>query len=96
MTARSRRACNVLLLAKQGWTPVDVRDLDGDERSGFQLLLELIPGGAKKDLSAAQAKALLAKVRPRNIAGKTRRRAVVELIGDLELRAQEGRRQGAH
>jgi hypothetical protein len=30
-----------------------------------QLLLQLIPGGAKKDLSAAQAKALLAKVRPR-------------------------------
>ena len=29
-----------------------------------QLLLELIPGGAKKNLSAAQAKALLAKVRP--------------------------------
>ena len=35
-----------------------------------QLLLELIPGGAKKDLSAAQAKALLAKVRPRDAAGK--------------------------
>ncbi len=29
------------------------------------LLLELIPGGAKKDLSAAQAKKLLATVRPR-------------------------------
>jgi hypothetical protein len=29
-----------------------------------QLLLELIPGGAKKDLSAAQANALLEKVRP--------------------------------
>jgi len=29
-----------------------------------RLLLELIPGGAKKDLSAAQAKALLATVRP--------------------------------
>jgi transposase len=28
------------------------------------LLLERIPGGAKKDLSAAQAKALLAKVGP--------------------------------
>jgi transposase len=28
------------------------------------LLLELLPGGAKRDLSAAQAKALLAKVRP--------------------------------
>lgn len=48
------------------------------------LLLELIPGGAKKDLSAAQAKALLAKVRPRDIAGKTRRRVAAELIADLE------------
>src|ERR1019366_5100442 len=49
-----------------------------------QLLLELIPGGAKRALSAAQAKALLAKVRPRDIAGKTRRRVAAELIGDLE------------
>ena len=48
------------------------------------LLLELIPGGAKKDLSAAQAKALLATVRPRDIAGKTRRRVAAELIVDLE------------
>ena len=48
------------------------------------LLLELIPGGAKKDLSAAQAKALLAKVRPRDAAGKIRRRVAAELIGDLE------------
>jgi transposase len=49
-----------------------------------QLMLELIPGGAKKDLSAAQAKALLAKVRPRDAAGKTRRRVAAELIADLE------------
>jgi transposase len=49
-----------------------------------RLLLELIPGGAKKDLSAAQAKALLAKVRPRDAAGKTRRRVAAELIADLE------------
>ena len=49
-----------------------------------QLLLELIPGGAKKDLSAAQAKALLAKVRPRDVAGKARRRVAAELIADLE------------
>ena len=49
-----------------------------------QLLLELIPGGAKKDLSAAQAKVLLARVRPRDVAGKTRRRVAAELIGDLE------------
>ncbi len=44
-----------------------------------QLLLELIPGGAKRDLSAAQAKALLAKVRPRDAAGKARRRVAAEL-----------------
>jgi transposase len=49
-----------------------------------QLLLELIPGGAKKNLSAAQAKALLAMARPRDAAGKARRRVAAELIGDLE------------
>jgi len=49
-----------------------------------QLLLELIPGGAKKDLSARQARALLAKVRPRDVVGKTRRRVAAELIADLE------------
>ncbi len=48
------------------------------------LLLELIPGGAKKNLSAAQAKALLAKVRPRDTASKARRRVAAELIADLE------------
>jgi transposase len=48
------------------------------------LLLELLPGGAKKDLSAAQAKALLAKVRPRDLVGKTRRRLAAELVADLE------------
>jgi transposase len=48
------------------------------------LLLELLPGGAKKDLSAAQARALLAKVRPRDQVGKTRRRLAAELVADLE------------
>ena len=48
------------------------------------LLLELIPGGAKKDLSAAQAKRLLAGVRPRDVAGRTRRRLAAELVADLE------------
>ncbi len=48
------------------------------------LLLQLIPGGAKKDLSATQAKALLATVRPRDSVGKTRRRVAAELIADLE------------
>jgi transposase len=49
-----------------------------------QLLLELIPGGAKKALSDAQAKALLARVRPRDPAGRARRRVAAELISDLE------------
>jgi transposase len=49
-----------------------------------RLLLELLPGGAKKDLSAAQARKLLATVRPRDAAGKTRRRVAAELISDLE------------
>jgi transposase len=49
-----------------------------------QLLLELIPGGAKRDLSAAQAKALLATIRPRDVVGKTRRRVAAELVADLE------------
>jgi transposase len=49
-----------------------------------RLLVELIPGGAKKFLSAPQAKALLATVRPRDVVGKTRRQLVVELVGELE------------
>jgi transposase len=56
-----------------------------------QLLLELIPGGAKKDLSAAQARALLARIRPRDAAGKTRRRVAAELISDLERSCQRKR-----
>jgi transposase len=36
-----------------------------------QLLPELLPGGAKEDLSAAQARRLLAGVRPKDVAGKT-------------------------
>jgi transposase len=48
------------------------------------LLLELIPGGAKKDLRAAQARKLLAGVRPRDVVGKTRKRVALELVADLE------------
>jgi transposase len=68
---------------------VDRRRALGEEHTRkvaqlHQLLLELIPGGAKKDLSAAQAHALLAKVRPRDAVGRTRRRVAAELISDLE------------
>ena len=48
-----------------------------------RLLSELIPGQRKKDLSALQAKAMLATVRPRDIAGKTRRRIAAEELADL-------------
>jgi transposase len=48
------------------------------------LLLELLPGGAKKDLSAAQARKLLSSVRPKDPAGKTRKRCAMELVVDLE------------
>jgi transposase len=59
-----------------------------------QLLLELIPGGAKKDLSAAQAKALLATVRPPDAAGQARCRVAAELISDLERLYQRKKAAG--
>jgi transposase len=54
-----------------------------------RLLLELLPGGAKKFLSAQQARALLAAVRPRDIAGRTRRQLASELISELTATGQE-------
>ena len=48
-----------------------------------RLLTELIPGGAKRDLSALQAKRLLATVKPRTLTGKTMRRMAAEEITDL-------------
>jgi len=47
------------------------------------LLAELLPGQAKKDITALQAKAMLAGVRPRDIAGKTRRRIAAEELAEL-------------
>jgi transposase len=48
-----------------------------------RLVSELIPGQRKRDLSALQAKAMLATVRPRDVAGKTRRRIAAEEIAEL-------------
>ncbi|WP_446213467.1 transposase [Micromonospora sp. IBSANI012] len=67
---------------------VDRRDQLGRARTDVvsrlhHLLLELVPDGAKKDLSAQQARALLGTVRPRDVVGKTRRRLASELIGEL-------------
>ena len=47
------------------------------------LLAELLPGQAKKDISTGQAKVMLAGVRPRDIAGKTRRRIAAEELAEL-------------
>jgi transposase len=47
------------------------------------LLAELLPGQAKKDLTTGQAKRMLASVRPRDIAGKTRRRIAAEELAEL-------------
>jgi transposase len=68
---------------------VDRRDELGRARTQtinrlHRLLLELFPGGAKRFLSAPQARALLATIKPRDIVGKTRRRLAVELVTELE------------
>jgi transposase len=68
---------------------VDRRRAIGDEHTRkvsqlHRILLEMLPGGAKKYLSAAQAKTILAGVRPRDAVGKTRKRVAVELVADLE------------
>ncbi len=47
------------------------------------LLAELLPGQAKRDITTAQAKAMLATVRPRDIAGRTRRRIAAEELAEL-------------
>jgi len=48
-----------------------------------RLLTELVAGGAKRDLSAAKARALLATVRPRDTVGRTRRALALEQLGEL-------------
>jgi transposase len=48
-----------------------------------RLLSELTPGKAKKDLTALQAKAILSSVRPRDLAGTTRRRLAAEQLAEL-------------
>ncbi len=47
------------------------------------LLAELLPGQAKKNITTVQAKRLLASVRPRDIAGRTRRRIAAEELAEL-------------
>ena len=56
------------------------------------LLAELLPGQGKKDITAPQAKKMLASVRPRDVAGKTCRRiAAEELPPDAWIRRNRAR-----
>ncbi len=48
-----------------------------------QLLMELIAAGSDRKLTAAKAKALLATIRPRDVAGRTRRQLAVDLVEDV-------------
>ncbi len=48
-----------------------------------RLLSELTPGQAKKDITTLQAKRILAGMRPRDLAGKTRRRLAAEQLAEL-------------
>jgi transposase len=49
-----------------------------------RLFLELVPGGAPVKKSASQYKTLLAGVRPRDLAGQTRRRMAAEELADID------------
>jgi transposase len=67
---------------------VDHRDQLSNQRVATvnrlqRLLAELTPGQAKKDITALQAKAILASVRPRDLVGKTRRRVAADELANL-------------
>ncbi len=47
------------------------------------LLGELLPGQAKKTITTGQAKATIARVRPRDVAGKTRWRIAADELAEL-------------
>ena len=48
-----------------------------------RLLAELVPGKAKKDITAGQARTILAGVRPRDAVGKTRKRLALEQLTEM-------------
>jgi transposase len=49
-----------------------------------EVLCQLIPGGAKKNLRASTARALLSSVRPRHAVGKARKQLALDYLVDLE------------
>lgn len=63
------------------------RDLVRSRTQGIsrlhQVLMELIPSGASRNLTASRAKQLLATVRPRDVADKARRQLAADYIDDV-------------
>ena len=49
-----------------------------------EVLTQLIPGGARKNLRASTARRLLSSVRPRAAVGKARKQLALDYVGDLE------------
>jgi transposase len=73
---------------------VDRRDELGRTRTQtinrlHRLLLELVPGGAKRFLTAAQAQALLNSVTPTDVAGRVRHRLAAELLNEIVVPDQK-------
>lgn len=69
-----------------------------------RLLSELVPGQAKRKMSTTQAKVILATVKPRDVAGRTRRGCQVVFVSaqvfvvkefDCEHDCEQRRRAGA-
>ena len=48
-----------------------------------EALCQLIPGGAKRHLSATKARTLLSSVRPRDVVGKARKQLALDYLGEL-------------
>ncbi len=71
-------ALRMLTDRREGLTQQRVQTVNRLQR----LLAELTPGKAEKDITALQAKGILASVRPRELAGKTRRRLAVEQLAE--------------
>ena len=71
-----RRVLRMLVDRRDGRTGAKGHAVNRRQR----LLSELVPGQAKKDLTALQAKTTLAGVRPRDVAGKTCGRLALEQL----------------
>ena len=62
-----------------------------------RLLAELVPGQRKKNITTGQAKTILATVRPRDVAGKIRRRLAPEMVAvEKKLKALTAPHRSRH